>query len=86
MARDVLRRSCMCASGEPHVHAGPIQSEDGRRGSFLRGDPWRRGFEKSQGRARRGGEGSAALLARFEPELERERPAAAEAIASGTPP
>jgi hypothetical protein len=31
-------------------------------------------------------EGSAALLARFEPELERVRSAAAETIASGTPP
>ena len=33
MARDVLRPSCMCASGEPHLHAGPVQSQDGRRGS-----------------------------------------------------
>jgi len=31
-------------------------------------------------------EGSAALLARLEPELERVRSAAAEVIASGTPP
>ena len=31
-------------------------------------------------------ESSAALLARFEPELERVRAAAAETIASGTPP
>ena len=33
MARDVLSHSCMCASGELHLHAGPVQSQDGRRGS-----------------------------------------------------
>jgi hypothetical protein len=113
MVRDVPRSSCMCASGEPRLHAGPVQLQDSGRKYCLEAGPWRRGLEKSEGGARRGGdtgehrlrrpatvvvgrlealrrdgrvEGSAALLVRLEPELERVRSAGAEAIASGTPP
>jgi type I restriction enzyme S subunit len=44
------------ASGEPHLHDEPVQSQDGHRRYILGGDPWRRGFEAGQGRARRGGD------------------------------
>lgn len=30
MARDVPLHSCMCASGDLHLHAGPVPRRDGR--------------------------------------------------------